>query len=91
MGTCGDSPATAAWLPSSASSPPASSTAVHPDAKKASEAIVRSMGRPQATGFRESLRRSMYPVEIQEVLQTLDELPQKVERALALASHLTSS
>src|SRR5947209_12050685 len=39
-------------------------TAVHPDAKKTSEAIVRSMGRPQAKGFRESLRRSMYPVEV---------------------------
>lgn len=39
-------------------------TAVHPDAKKASEAIVRSIGRPQATGFRDSLRRSMYPVEV---------------------------
>lgn len=39
-------------------------TAIHPDAKKASEAIVRSMGRPQATGFRESLRRSIYPVKV---------------------------
>jgi hypothetical protein len=39
-------------------------TAVHPDAKKANEAIVRSMGRPQARRFRESLRRAMCPVEV---------------------------
>lgn len=40
-------------------------TAAHPDAKKANEAIVRSMARPQATGFRESLRRSIYPLEVE--------------------------
>src|ERR1017187_4987963 len=39
-------------------------TAAHPDAKKANEAIVRSMQRPQAKGFRESLRQSIYPVEV---------------------------
>ena len=40
-------------------------TAAHPDAKKANEAIVRSMARPQATRFRESLRRSIYPLEVE--------------------------
>ena len=44
-------------------------TAAHPDAKKANEAIVRSMQRPQAKGFRESLRQSIFPVEV------VDEVP----------------
>jgi hypothetical protein len=41
-------------------------TATHPDAKKASEAIARSMARPQAQGFREGLRRSIYGIEVEE-------------------------
>jgi len=41
-------------------------TATHPDAQKASEAIARSMARPQASGFRESLRKSIYGIEVEE-------------------------
>src|SRR5947209_11672359 len=41
-------------------------TATHPDAQKASEAIVRSMARPQACGFREALRKSVYGIEVEE-------------------------
>jgi hypothetical protein len=41
-------------------------TATHPDARKANEAIVRSMARPQASGFRESLRKSIYGIEVEE-------------------------
>jgi len=41
-------------------------TATHPDAQKASEAIVRSMARPQASGFREALRKSIYGIEVDE-------------------------
>jgi len=40
-------------------------TAAHPDAMKANEAIVRSMQRPQATGFRAGLRKAIYPVEVE--------------------------
>jgi hypothetical protein len=41
-------------------------TANHPDAKRANEAIVRSMERPQASGYREGLRKSIYPIEVAE-------------------------
>jgi hypothetical protein len=40
-------------------------TAYHPDAKRTNEAIVRSMERPQAKGFRERLRQSILPIEVE--------------------------
>ena len=40
-------------------------TATHPDAKKVSESIAKSMARPQAAGFRERLRQSIYSLEVE--------------------------
>lgn len=69
-------------------------TAVYPDAKKANEAIVRSMGRLQGKEFRESLGRSIYPVQVEvsgpaEVrpfvgldVQRLDRTAAKITRGL---------
>jgi len=41
-------------------------TATHPDAQNANEAIIRSMARPQASGFREALRKSVYGIEVEQ-------------------------
>jgi len=65
-------------------------TAAHPDAKKVSESIARSMARPQAAGFREGLCQSIYPVEVDGELrpffgldaQRLDRAAMKIVRGL---------
>ena len=41
-------------------------TATHPQAKKPNEAIVRSLARPEAAKFRESLRQQVYGLQISE-------------------------